>query len=77
MKTRAAVAYEAGKPLVIETVDLEGPKAGEVLVEIRATGVCHTDEFTRSGADPEGRSPRSPGMKARAWWWMWGRASPR
>ena len=51
MKTRAAVAYAAGKPLVIESVDLEGPKAGEVLVEIRATGVCHTDEFTRSGAD--------------------------
>jgi len=57
MKTRAAVCYEAGKPLVIETVDLDGPRAGEVLVEIRATGVCHTDEFTRSGADPEGLFP--------------------
>src|ERR1700743_3706530 len=57
MKTRAAVAYEAGKPLVIETVDLAGPQAGEVLVEIKATGVCHTDEFTRSGADPEGLFP--------------------
>jgi S-(hydroxymethyl)glutathione dehydrogenase/alcohol dehydrogenase len=57
MKTRAAVAYGAGKPLVIETVDLEGPRAGEVLVEIKATGVCHTDEFTRSGADPEGLFP--------------------
>jgi S-(hydroxymethyl)glutathione dehydrogenase / alcohol dehydrogenase len=57
MKTRAAVAYEAGKPLVIEELDLEGPKEGEVLVEIRATGVCHTDEFTRSGADPEGLFP--------------------
>jgi S-(hydroxymethyl)glutathione dehydrogenase/alcohol dehydrogenase len=57
MKTRAAVAYQAGKPLVIETVDLDGPRAGEVLVEIRATGVCHTDEFTRSGADPEGLFP--------------------
>jgi S-(hydroxymethyl)glutathione dehydrogenase/alcohol dehydrogenase len=57
MKTRAAVAYAAGKPLVIEEVDLEGPKAGEVLVEIKATGVCHTDEFTRSGADPEGLFP--------------------
>jgi S-(hydroxymethyl)glutathione dehydrogenase / alcohol dehydrogenase len=57
MKTRAAVAYAAGKPLVIEEVDLEGPKAGEVLVEIKATGVCHTDEFTRSGADPEGLVP--------------------
>ncbi|MEO7111183.1 MAG: S-(hydroxymethyl)glutathione dehydrogenase/class III alcohol dehydrogenase [Polyangiaceae bacterium] len=57
MKTRAAVAYEAGKPLVIETVDLEGPKAGEVLVELKATGICHTDEFTRSGGDPEGLFP--------------------
>jgi len=57
MKTRAAVAYRAGEPLVIETVDLDGPKSGEVLVEIRASGVCHTDEFTRSGADPEGLFP--------------------
>jgi S-(hydroxymethyl)glutathione dehydrogenase/alcohol dehydrogenase len=57
MKTRAAIAYEPNKPLVIETVDLEGPKAGEVLVEIKATGVCHTDEFTRSGSDPEGLFP--------------------
>ena len=57
MKVRAAVAYKAGDPLVVETVDLDGPKAGEVLVEIRATGICHTDEFTRSGADPEGLFP--------------------
>ena len=57
MKTRAAVAFEAGKPLEIVEVDLDGPKAGEVLVEIMATGVCHTDEFTRSGADPEGAFP--------------------
>src|ERR1700692_2554677 len=57
MKTRAPVAYAAGLPLVIEEVELEGPKAGEVLVEIKATGVCHTDEFTRSGADPEGLFP--------------------
>ncbi len=57
MKTRAAVAFEAGKPLEIVEVDLEGPKKGEVLVEIIATGVCHTDEFTRSGADPEGIFP--------------------
>ncbi len=57
MKTRAAVAFEAGKPLEIVEVDLEGPKAGEVLVEIMATGVCHTDEFTLSGADPEGAFP--------------------
>ncbi|HEY7992173.1 MAG TPA: S-(hydroxymethyl)glutathione dehydrogenase/class III alcohol dehydrogenase [Stellaceae bacterium] len=57
MKVRAAVAFEAGKPLVIETVQLEGPKAGEVLVEVKATGICHTDEFTLSGADPEGLFP--------------------
>jgi S-(hydroxymethyl)glutathione dehydrogenase / alcohol dehydrogenase len=57
MKTRAAVCHQAGKPLVIETVDLDGPKAGEVLIEIKATGVCHTDEFTRSGGDPEGLFP--------------------
>src|SRR5882724_7550850 len=57
MKVRAAVAHEAGKPLVIETVDLDGPRAGEALVEIKATGLCHTDEFTRSGADPEGLFP--------------------
>ena len=57
MDVRAAVAYKAGAPLVIETVQLDGPKAGEVLVEIKATGICHTDEFTRSGADPEGLFP--------------------
>jgi S-(hydroxymethyl)glutathione dehydrogenase/alcohol dehydrogenase len=57
MKTKAAVAYAAGKPLEIVSVDLDGPKAGEVLIEIKATGICHTDEFTRSGADPEGLFP--------------------
>src|SRR5450631_4820300 len=57
MKTRAAVAFEVGKPLVIEEVELSGPQPGEVLVELKATGVCHTDEFTRSGADPEGLFP--------------------
>jgi S-(hydroxymethyl)glutathione dehydrogenase/alcohol dehydrogenase len=57
MDVRAAVARKAGAPLTIETVRLEGPKAGEVLVEIKATGVCHTDEFTLSGADPEGIFP--------------------
>ncbi len=57
MKTRAAVALEAGRPLEVMEVNLEGPKAGEVLVEIKATGICHTDEFTRSGADPEGLFP--------------------
>ncbi|SHI19528.1 S-(hydroxymethyl)glutathione dehydrogenase/class III alcohol dehydrogenase [Ferrimonas marina] len=57
MKTQAAVAFAAGKPLEIHSVDLEGPKAGEVLVEIKATGVCHTDAFTLSGDDPEGAFP--------------------
>ena len=57
MQTRAAVALEAGRPLSIETVDLEGPRAGEVLVEIKATGLCHTDAYTLSGADPEGLFP--------------------
>jgi len=54
MNVRTAVAHQAGAPLKMETVQLGGPRAGEVLVEIKATGVCHTDEFTRSGADPEG-----------------------
>jgi len=57
MKSRAAVAFEAGKPLSIEEIDVQGPKAGEVLVRIVATGVCHTDAFTLSGADPEGAFP--------------------
>ena len=57
MDVRAAVAHKAGIPLEIETVQLAGPKTGEVLVEIKATGICHTDEFTRSGADPEGLFP--------------------
>ena len=57
MKTRAAVAWVAGKPLCIEEVDLEGPKAGEVLIQIKASGVCHTDAFTLSGEDPEGVFP--------------------
>tara|TARA_R110001599_G_scaffold254516_1_gene454740 strand:+ start:503 stop:1612 length:1110 start_codon:yes stop_codon:yes gene_type:complete len=57
MDVRAAVAFEAGKPLEVTTVQLGGPRAGEVLVEIKATGICHTDEFTRSGEDPEGIFP--------------------
>jgi len=57
MKTKAAVAWKAGEPLTIETVDLEGPRAGEALVEVKATGICHTDWFTLSGADPEGLFP--------------------
>ena len=57
MKTRAAVAWKAGAPLTIETVDLDGPRVGEVLVEVKATGICHTDHYTLSGADPEGLFP--------------------
>jgi S-(hydroxymethyl)glutathione dehydrogenase/alcohol dehydrogenase len=57
MDVRAAVAFEAGKPLTIETVQLEGPKAGEVLIEVKATGICHTDKYTLSGADSEGLFP--------------------
>ena len=57
MQTRAAVAHKAGEPLSIETVELDGPREGEVLVEMKATGICHTDEFTLSGADPEGIFP--------------------
>ena len=57
MQVKAAVAHKAGAPLTLETVELDGPRAGEVLVEIKATGICHTDEFTLSGADPEGLFP--------------------
>ena len=57
MRTRAAVAIAAGQPLQVMEVNLADPKAGEVLVEIKATGICHTDEFTLSGADPEGLFP--------------------
>ncbi len=57
MKTKAAVAWKAGAPLTIETVELQGPRAGEVLVEVKASGICHTDHFTLSGADPEGLFP--------------------
>src|SRR5918998_608501 len=57
IETRAAVAWGAGKPLTIETLTLEGPRAGEVLVEIKATGICHTDAYTLSGLDSEGKFP--------------------
>ena len=57
MKTKAAVAWKSGAPLTIEEVDLAGPKEGEVLVEIKATGICHTDYYTLSGADPKGIFP--------------------
>jgi S-(hydroxymethyl)glutathione dehydrogenase/alcohol dehydrogenase len=72
MKVKAAVAFGAGQPLSIETVELEGPKAGEVLVEIKATGVCHTDAYTLSGAGPEGLFPtilghEGAGYSCRSW----------
>ena len=57
MKSKAAIAFSAGQPLSIDEVDLEGPKSGEVLVEVMATGVCHTDAYTLSGGDPEGLFP--------------------
>ena len=77
MDVRAAVAHSAGAPLVVETVQLDGPRAGEVLIEIKATGICHTDEFTRSGADPEGAFFRpSWDTRARASSSTWARASP-
>ena len=57
MKVKAAIALEKAKPLVIDHIDLEGPKAGEVLIEIKSTGVCHTDAYTLSGKDPEGIFP--------------------
>ena len=66
MKTRAAIAWEAKKPLAIETVDLEGPKAGEVLVEVKATGICHTDAYTLSGPIRKGNFPRSSATRAPA-----------
>ena len=65
MDVRAAVALEAGKKLEITTVQLDGPQAGEVLVEVKATGICHTDEFTLSGGDPEGLFPSILGHEDR------------
>jgi S-(hydroxymethyl)glutathione dehydrogenase/alcohol dehydrogenase len=68
MDVRAAVATAAGKPLDVTTVQLDGPREGEVLVEIKATGVCHTDEFRLSGADPEGLFPAILGHEGEASW---------
>ena len=65
MKTRAAVAWKAGAPLTIETVDLEGPRAGEVLVEIKATGICHTDDYTLVGRRPRRPVPGHPRPRRR------------
>jgi Zn-dependent alcohol dehydrogenase len=73
LKTRAAVAFEPRKPLEILEVDVEGPKAGEVLVEIKATGVCHTDAYTLDGLDSEGMFPTILGHEGAAWCWRWGR----
>ena len=66
MKARAAVAWEAAKPLAIEEIEVEGPKAGEVLLNVKATGVCHTDAFTLSGKDPEGIFPAVMGHEGGA-----------
>ena len=66
MKSIAAIAVKAGEKLIIDEVDVDGPRAGEVLVEIKATGVCHTDAFTLSGDDPEGAFPAILATKARA-----------
>ena len=67
MKSRAAVALEAGKPLELVEIDVQGPKAGEVLVKMAATSVCHTDAYTLSGADPEGNFPPCLATKVPAW----------
>ena len=75
MKSRAAVAFEAGKPLQIVEIDVAPPRKGEVLVRITHTGVCHTDAFTLSGDDPEGIFPKSDlmvnALEPQAWWWKW------
>lgn len=73
MKTRAAVAFEAKKPLEIVELDLEGPKAGEVLVEIMATGICHTDAYTLDGFDSEGIFPPCSVMRAQGSFASWPR----
>ena len=75
MKARAAIALKAGAPLVIDEVDIQGPKAGEVLVQMKATGVCHTDAFTLSGDDPEGLFPAILGHEGGGVLWRSARAS--
>ena len=77
MDVRAAVAVQAGKPLEVMTVQLEGPRAGEVLIEVKATGICHTDDFTLSGADPEGLFPAILGHEGAGVSSMSARASHR
>lgn len=75
MKSRAAVAFEARKPLEIVEIDVEPPRAGEVLIKITHTGVCHTDAFTLSGDDPEGLFPQCSGMRVPALSWKWARCN--
>lgn len=77
MKSRAAVALEAGKPLELVEIDVEGPKAGEVLVKMAATSVCHTDAFTLSGADPEGNFPAVLGHEGAGVFKKWRRCYQR
>jgi len=77
MDVRAAVAHKAGAPLVIETVRLDGPKAGEVLVEIKATGLCQQMNSRARARTRKDCSRRSSATRARASWWTWGRASRR
>ena len=77
MKTRAAVASEKAKPLEVMDVDLDGPKAGEVLIEVKATGICHADEFTLSAPIRRVCFRRSSGTREPASWSMSGPASPR
>jgi S-(hydroxymethyl)glutathione dehydrogenase/alcohol dehydrogenase len=76
MKSRAAVAWEAGKPLAIEAVDVEGPKNGEVLLQVKVTGVCHTDAYTLFGKDPEGIFPAIMATRAARSYWKSAMASP-
>ena len=71
METRAAVAFKAGEPLSIETVQLEGPRPGEVLVELKATGICHTDAFTLSAMTRKALFRLSSAMKGPVLWWKW------
>jgi S-(hydroxymethyl)glutathione dehydrogenase/alcohol dehydrogenase len=77
MQVRAAIATAPGKPLTVTHVNLDGPRASEVLVEVKATGVCHTDEYTLSGADPEGIFPSILGHEAPGSWSRLAGTSPR
>ena len=74
VESRAAVAIQAGKPLEVTTINVDGPREGEVMIEMKATGVCHTDAFTLSGADPEGIFLPFWATRVQVWWLMWDRA---